>query len=204
MTELEPAAGAAALQAVLAAFPARPFPKGLQVSAGGRWFDEQGALHAYDDPESAAVARFFGGKAWADVRGDDLLAWGRAAVSYLFLTAEALAYYLPAYLKAFVTVPLHPLAFTAVEAGVRALVPPDAVEAPQPQQPPDARSGKQRQAMALDRQAWFDRFHRSLTAPQAKAVAQVLEALVPVFDDPHAENTARVALDRFWRERAAG
>ena len=204
MPELDPATAKATLDGVLAAFPPKPFPRGTAVAYGGRWFDEKGVLHEYSDPESNEVARFFDTRPWMDVRGEDLLSWRHAGVSTIFLTPRAFAYYLPAYLKAFLTVPLDPVAFTVRESAIKALTPPHAGEdAELLRRSADIRSEAQKQAMAAERVESFREFVDALTEEQKSAVATFLEALVPVFEDPCLKNTPQTALDLLWRPRPA-
>jgi hypothetical protein len=202
MPDLDPAKVKTALAGVLAAFPAKPFPRGTPVAWGGRWFDEKGLLHEYADPESNEIERFFGERAWMDIRGAELLSWSHGGVSMSFLTPRALAYYLPAYLTAFLTVPLGPVEFTVLEAAVRKLTPPrEGDDAELVRRRGDTRSDAQKHAMAAERVESFRQFLAALTEGQKSAVAAFLEVCLPVFEDPYLENTPQTALDLYWRPR---
>ncbi|QSQ18940.1 hypothetical protein JY651_26680 [Pyxidicoccus parkwayensis] len=185
---------AVALEALRRAFPDRPFPQGKAVVRGGQSHDPTGQSHRHEDPEAVGVARFFAGAPWKSVSGPALLAWGMAGVALRHLTPEALAYYLPAYLTAFLTEPLEPVSFAVLESAVSVLTAPEKVSGP----PPGGRSDAQWQAMARERAEKFHAFAGALTDAQRAAVRAFLEAVESVFEEPGMENPVRTALERYW------
>lgn len=194
MIDVEQQAAAQALERVLAAFPAAPFPRDLSVSTGGRWFDEDGQRHTYVDPEAAEVDRFFGGRPWTSIEPEQLLPWDHASVSSIFLSPRAHAYYLPAFLRAFLAAPLDGIAVDVLEHAVRMWTPPDAVSG----QRWHTRTERQKAAMKMAREHGFREFVGALTTAQLAAVAEALAVLAPPFDEPDLENPVRTALDAFW------
>ncbi|WP_163999020.1 DUF6714 family protein [Pyxidicoccus caerfyrddinensis] len=194
MVTLEPGLAASALTALQRAFPDRPFPKGRAVVREGQWHDGAGKAHRYEDPEAAEVARFFAGVPWKRFSGAELLGWNMAAVALRHLTPEALAYYLPAYLTAFLTETLDPVSFATLESAVSVLTAPE----PSSEPPPGGRSDAQWQAMEGERTGEFQAFTRALDAAQRSAVRAFLEAVESVFEEPGMDNPVRTSLDRYW------
>jgi hypothetical protein len=137
-----------------------------------------------------------------DISADELLTWDHASVSTIFLTPLAHAYYLPAFLRAFVTAPLDGYAVAVLEHAIRMWTPPDGgllhtFTA-------DNRTASQKQAMAAARAAAFQEFIDALTEGQRSALAMFLEAFEPVFEEPDLDNPVKTALDRFWRRCRRG
>ncbi|MCY1015715.1 DUF6714 family protein [Pyxidicoccus sp. MSG2] len=194
MVTLDSAKVQLALAELQGAFPDRPFPKGGVVVRGGQWHDPAGKAHRHEDPEAAGVSRFFAGAPWKRLAGPTLLGWGMAGVALRHLTPEALAYYLPAYLTAFLTETLDPVSFAVLESAVSVLTAPEPSSGP----PPGGRSAAQWQAMEHERAGGFQAFTRALDAAQRSAVRAFLEAVESVFEEPGMDNPVRTALDRFW------
>lgn len=188
-----------ALKAVLEAFPEN-LPPPTRVSSGGRWFDEAGDPHAYQDPEADAAAQFFGGRPWTAISAEELLAWGWVSTGTIWLTPSARAYYLPAYLRAILTAPPDADWITALEGVAFRLIPPAPFSSMT--RGGVARSEAQRNAMDASRQSDFQQFVDALTAEQKTAVAAFLELFEPVFEEPGFENSIKEALDSLWRRYA--
>lgn len=184
-----------ALAAIHAAFPEN-VPPPRSVSTGGRWFDEKGELHTYQDPEASEVERFFGARRWAAVTPAELLAWDHASVSQIFLAPAAHAYYLPAYLRAILAAPPDADWVTLLDAAIPRWTPPGALPANTRQ---DSRTTVQREAMTGLREAMFRQFTEAMTEPQKAALASFLEAFEPSWEEPDFENTITTALDAYWR-----
>ena len=200
ISHLDAEAASAALQALQAAFPERPPARDMELTRPGGWYDEAGQLHVYENPEAREVARFFAGAPWMDVANENLLRFSHANVSMIHLSPRALAYYLPAYLKAFLTVPIDPVIFAVLEAFIRALTAPVVAsdESELRERFPGTRSDAQRRALERDRLDAFQEFIQALDDAQRAAVATFLQVIDPLFEDDFLENTVRTALDRFW------
>lgn len=199
MNPLDAGAAARALSSVRRAFPEVPFPARMVISRGGRWFDESGAAHAYQDAEAEEVARFFGGRPWMGIAPAELLRWDHASVSPVFLAPAAHAYYLPCYLVTFLTMPLDGYAVAVLEQAITMWTPPAA----RPSSPLASQPGSaaQRDALNAADEADFRAFVAALDPPQRRALATFLEVFEPVLEDEDSpsENPARRALGAFWR-----
>lgn len=194
MNQIDQSVAADALKAVFTAFPDIPFPAGMAISRGGRWFDESGAMHVYQNPEADEIARFFGGRAWTTIEPRELLNWDHGGVSLIWITPGAHAYYLPSYLRAFLAEPLD--GYLVLDHALQMWTPPSA-RSFRRARPDSAQQAAVNAALDAD----FDAFVGALTRAQRSAVAITLEALEgPLEDeDPNIENLARSALDVFWR-----
>jgi hypothetical protein len=202
MSPLDPNLTAAALDTIRRAFPERSFPRDTAIAQGGRWFDEAGEQHAYASAESSEVTRFFAGEPWTRFPGEALLQWSHASVSLRLLTPRARAYYLPAYLTAFLTTPLNPVSFAVLESAVDVLTAPGGDVAHQRLQRhrPDTRSAPQKQAMNRQQGKSFQDFVDALDDAQKAAVTIFLHAVEPLFEEPELglTNPVTTALDSFW------
>ncbi|MBN8233369.1 hypothetical protein JYK02_38215 [Corallococcus macrosporus] len=184
----------AALARVRQAFAATP-PPPASVGRPGLWFDEHGAPHTYDDPESEEAAGHFAGRPWTDFANAALLQWESTQSGLLHLSSQGRAYYLPAYLIALLTEVLDVDTFSALETVVDVLMPPDPRA---PRSVPGGQGEAQWKALVQARITAFQDFVAALDGPQRAAVAAFLDAMVPRFGNTPPPNPARVALDEFW------
>jgi hypothetical protein len=187
-------------------FPAVALSRTEEIVYPGRWFDEVGELHSYEDPEGQSVGRFLVGKAWPEIVGAPLLEWGPAASSLVSLTPRGLAVYLPAYLCTFLEWQHNGFAWTILDSVVSRLIAPEDAIKPSALPPnyPQRKSGKQSDALLREQVEHFAAFHLNLTDAQKKCVAHFLRAAVPLFDDDWGENRAQLALDSFWGAHNGG
>lgn len=194
-SRIDPEAARAAREEVEAAFPDVPPRADLVVVTAGHWYDERGTSHAYRDPEGAQVESFFARRRWSAVPAAELMGWKVGSSCWSFLSPSGRAYYLPAFLRAFLEGPLDDLGFTILEATVRALTPPEARGERGGQ---DRRSGAQRRAMDEELTSAFHSFVQTLTSKQKNAVAGFLRVFEPAFDEPGLDNPVRDALSAYW------
>ena len=80
------------------AFSHQPIPGHDHIARPGTWFDEQGIIHMYENPEAISAGQFLAGKRWEDLVGIPLITWNEAYSSVIFVTNEASTYYLPAFM----------------------------------------------------------------------------------------------------------
>jgi len=70
------------------------------------------------------VEQFFSRRSWKEVKGRELLGWQMASRSLFHLTPEAPAYYLPAYMTAFLTERVDPIGYALLGTLLSVLTPP--------------------------------------------------------------------------------
>jgi hypothetical protein len=189
-----PPGSAECLAEVRRAFPVALPPPG-PLGREGRWFDEAGLPHTYEDPEALDADRHFAGRPWTDFASAALLQWELTHQGLPFLTPRALAYYLPAYLVALLSEPLDVDTFAVLESVVGVLTRPDEQE---PRGTPGESGEAQWRAMAQARLRYFQEFVDALDGPQRAAVTTFLGVVEPRFGSVPSPNPARTALERYW------
>lgn len=188
----------ALVRAVEGAFPPSTPAKSTALVRSGRWFDENGKAHEYDDPESARIEAFLAGRPWNVLSADELLGWRHAEPCLHRLSPDGLAIYLPAFLVAFARAEVDPGRFAVLETLVAVLTPSPATPAPGGTRPP-----AQLSALERSRAQFFADFVALLDAPQRRTIASFLTALLPAFEEEGLLNPVRVALDGYWGQFSA-
>lgn len=172
--------------------------------AYGRWFDEGGVLHTYEDSEPAETARFLVGKTWRDIVGPPLLGWPPAASSLVWLTPTGLATYTPAYLCSFLGWQNDGIAWAILDSMVSRLTMPDqTADSEALRRRYGGRSDLQRQAMWRCEVEYFRAFVKCLSVSQTKVIARFLHAVIPLFEGDYPDNLARLAFEKFWEQQLA-
>ena len=186
------------------AFAPTALNRAIDIAYPGRWFDEGGVLHTYDDPESTEAARFLSGKTWRDLVGPPLLKWGPAASSLLHLTPTGLATYAPAYLCSFLGWQNDGIAWAILDSMVSRLTIPDqTADSEALRRRYGGRSDLQREAMWRCEVEHFRAFVKCLSVSQTKTIARFLQAVIPFFEGDYTDNLARLAFEKFWERRLA-
>jgi hypothetical protein len=172
---------------------------------GGRWFDEAGVEHRYDDPEDIKIGQFIAGRSYRDLVGEPLLEWRLAAEALLHYSGEGLARLIPAYMM---TVLLHPnarMSARLTEDVVSRLIRPGSSQSTGTHMFGSARTPEQAAVMLQAVDADFLGFASLLDAGQAHVIARFLRHIEPEFaDDPCTENWPRIALESYWEGACDG
>lgn len=211
IAELSADEARALLASIRKAFPSDKFFPSDGAIVGGEWFDTEGQAHPSYSIEGEEIARVFAGaRHWTDISGDDLMRRVKAGLSVIHLTPEALAFYLPAYLSACLSLPPDPDIDIEefLDCLIPRLTPPDVRNASRSawarEQFPDTRTDAQRRAMDEDRRRRFQRLVGEFNDAQKSVIAAFLEeAAVPFYEDSFYKecgevNRAKLAFDSFW------
>jgi hypothetical protein len=195
LAQADSTAAARALARVVAAFPAQPLPASVPILAQREWVDKDGQVRGYSDPDDEKIERFFGRVPWSSIEPLRLLRWPPAGEASALLSVEATAHFLPAYLRAFLAVPLDPVTFAVMEDVVSLLTRREPDAARRVSSPANDVQYASQQAASVD---FFEALTNALTDAQKAAVAEFLQVMAPLFDDPDLDNPVRTALERFW------